>query len=261
MCVLEKFFMIPFNYFLLVAFAFLFGVVDASFGMGYGTLLTPMLLIVGFNPLQVIPAVLISQLIGDFLAAFFHHRVENVNLSICSKHFKVSVMLATLGLVASVVAVLIAVNLPMLYLNLYIGISAASLGLLILVVKNKGYRFSWVKLLCLGSFASFNKGLSGGGYGPIVIAGQMLTGIEVKNAIGITALAEGVTCTVAVFMYFLIGKNVDWLLSILLLIGVALSSPVAALIVKKIESKTMKSIIGISTLAIGLLTIFKVLLF
>jgi uncharacterized membrane protein YfcA len=253
--------MIPFYYFLLVAFAFLFGIVDASFGMGYGTLLTPMLLIVGFNPLQVIPAVLISQLVGDFLTAFFHHRFENVNLSVGSKDLKVSVMLGALGLVASVIAVLIAVNLPALYLNLYIGISAASLGLLILAAKNRGYSFSWFRLLCIGSFASFNKSLSGGGYGPIVVTGQMLTGVEVKNAIGITALAEGVTCAVAVFMYFFIGKNVDWLLSILLLIGVALSSPVAALIVRKIESKIMKSIIGISTLAIGLLTIFKVLLF
>ncbi len=253
--------MIPFSYFLLVAFAFFFGIVDASFGMGYGTLLTPMLLIVGFDPLQVIPAVLASQLVGDFLAAFFHHRFENVNLSIGSKDLEVSVMLAVLGLAASVIAVLIAVNLPTLYLNLYIGISAASLGLLILVARNKGYSFSWVRLLCLGSLASFNKGLSGGGYGPIVIAGQMLAGVEVRNAIGITAFAEGVTCTVAVFIYFLVGKNVDLLLSILLLIGVALSSPVAALIVRKIESKTMKSIIGISTFALGLLTIFKVLLF
>ena len=253
--------MILFDCFLLVVLAFLFGVFDASLGMGYGTLLTPMLLIIGFCPLEVVPAVLVSQLAGDFLAAFFHHRFENVNLSIGSKYFKVSVALAILGLAASVIAVLIAVNLPTLYLNLYIGISAASLGLIILAAKNKGYSFSWVRLLCLGSLASFNKSISGGGYGPVVIAGQILTGVEVKGAIGITALAEGVTCLVAVFMYFLVGKNADWLLSILLLIGVTFSSPVAAFIVKKIESKTMKSIIGISTFTVGLLTILKILQF
>jgi len=249
--------MIPIDYFLLVAFAFLFGIVDASFGMGYGTLLTPMLLIVGFDPLQVVPAVLISQLAGDFLSAFFHHRFKNVNLSIGSKYFKVSLVLALLGLAASVIAVLIAVNLPTLYLDLYIGLSAASLGLLILVARSKGHSFSWIRLLCFGSLASFNKGVSGGGYGPIIIAGQILTGVETKDAIGTTALAEGVTCTFAVMTYFLIGENVDWMLAALLFIGIALSSPVAALVVKKVESKTIKSVIGICTFVVGILTILN----
>ena len=33
--------------------------VDSSLGMGYGTILTPTLLIMGFEPLMVIPAVLL----------------------------------------------------------------------------------------------------------------------------------------------------------------------------------------------------------
>lgn len=36
--------------------------IDASIGMGYGTALTPQLLIIGLSPLEVVPAVLLGQL-------------------------------------------------------------------------------------------------------------------------------------------------------------------------------------------------------
>ncbi len=251
--------MFPLDFLLLVVFAFLFGIVDASFGMGYGTLMTPMLLIFGFDPLRVVPAVLVSQLTGNFLAALFHHRFKNVDLSIGSQHFKIAMTLAVLSLTGSIIAVLVAVNLPTLYLNLYIGASVAISGIIILAARNKSYRFSWVRLSCLGSFAAFNKGISGGGYGPIVMAGQLLTGVEVKGAIGITSLAEGITCIAAALTYFFVSQNVDWLLLILLSIGIALSTPVAAFIVKRVESKKMKLIIGILTLLLGTMTILKVL--
>jgi uncharacterized membrane protein YfcA len=251
--------MIPPDYFLVVAFGFLLGMVDASFGMGYGTLLTPMLLAVGLDPLQVIPAVLGSQLAGDFLAALFHHRFKNVDFSWGSRQLKVAGMLAILSVAGAVIAVLIAVNLPTLHLTLYIGTSVAVSGLVILAVRKRSYGFSWSRLLCLGSFAAFNKGISGGGYGPIVVAGQILSGIEVKGAIGITALAEGVTCIVALFSYLLVGESVDWLLLILLSIGITFSTPLAAFVVKKVESRRMKLMIGIFTLVLGLATILQAL--
>jgi uncharacterized membrane protein YfcA len=62
-----------------------------------------------------------------------------------------------------------------------------------------------------------------------------------------------------VLMYVLIGGNIDWLLSIMLSIGVALSAPLAAFIVRKIESKKLKLVIGISTLLLGLSIILRTL--
>jgi len=49
-----------------------------------------MLLLLGFNSLKVVPAVLISQLAGDFLAAFFHHEFKNINLSIGNRNYDFS---------------------------------------------------------------------------------------------------------------------------------------------------------------------------
>ena len=58
----------------LIVTAFLCEYVDSTLGMGYGTILTPVLLAVGFNPLQIVPAVLLSELISGVLAGILHHR-------------------------------------------------------------------------------------------------------------------------------------------------------------------------------------------
>jgi len=245
------------EYVLVGILAFVLELIDASFGMGYGTILTPALLMLGFEALHIVPAVIASQLVGDFLAVFFHHQFKNVDMSVGSKDFKVGSMLAVFSLLGSVVAVLFALRLSKFALNLYIGVLVAVVGIVVLVTREKSRDFSWLRLLFLGSIASFNKGLSGGGYGPVVTGGQILTGVDARAAIGITSLAEGVTCIAAVLTYVLAGKSIDWSMAFALAVGVALSTPVAAFIVKTLESKYLKLIIGVLTVILGMLTIFK----
>ena len=43
--------------------AFVCEYVASTLGMGYGTTLTPVLLVMGFAPLSVVPAVLLSELV------------------------------------------------------------------------------------------------------------------------------------------------------------------------------------------------------
>jgi uncharacterized membrane protein YfcA len=250
--------LVPFELFL-VFLAFLLGVLDATFGGGYGTILTPALLMVGFDPFKVVPAVLVSQLIGNFLAAFCHHKFKNVDLTIRGKNFRIAVTLAVLSSIGSTVSVIVAFNLSSFYLNLYIGMLVLAMGFMVLAIRKRKLKFSWSRLLFFGSLAAFNKGLSGGGYGPLVAGGQILTGVDAKNAIGITCLAEGITCIIAVISYIALGRNIDYTLSFILSIGVAFSALAAAYIVRKIESKQLKFIWGIVIIILGLSTIFKTL--
>jgi uncharacterized protein len=60
--------------------ALAFEYIDASIGMGFGTTLTPALLIIGFLPLQVVPAVLLGQLAGGLVGGFFHNKLSNIKL-------------------------------------------------------------------------------------------------------------------------------------------------------------------------------------
>ncbi|RLA96490.1 MAG: hypothetical protein DRG32_05200, partial [Deltaproteobacteria bacterium] len=58
--------------------AFICEYIDATLGMGYGTILTPLLLLMDLVPLQVVPAVLFSQFLAGLVGGFWHHRLGNV---------------------------------------------------------------------------------------------------------------------------------------------------------------------------------------
>ena len=53
--------------------------VDSSLGMGYGTTLTPVLLLAGFEPLQIVPAVLLSEFVTGLAAGLLHHHEGNID--------------------------------------------------------------------------------------------------------------------------------------------------------------------------------------
>lgn len=233
--------------------------VDSTLGMGYGTTLTPLLLLFGFTPLQVVPAVLLSELVTGISAAFAHHRARNVDLRPGTQAFKVAMVLAACSVVGTVVAVLIAINIPRIVLKTWIGLLVLAVGILILVqvVRRALVRFSWVKVLAVGTLASFNKGMSGGGYGPLVCGGQLLSGIESKNAIAITSLAEGLTCVVGVTAYLLTKEIFPWRLALPLAVGALCSVPLSALAVKKIKAKPLTVVIGVLTTFLGIFTLVK----
>lgn len=46
-----------------------------------------------------------------------------------------------------------------------------------------------------------------GGYGVVVTGGQILSGVNGNNAVGITSLAEELTCIVGVIVFFSFFRN------------------------------------------------------
>jgi hypothetical protein len=264
--------------------AFVAEFIDSTLGMGYGTTLTPLLMLVfGFEPLQIVPAILLSELITGLLAGFTHHSVGNVDFKprtirittiikrlreygirkSISKglplHLKVMIVIALCSIVGTAGSVVIAVSIPRFYLKLYIGLLVLTIGVVIVMTLHKQYPFSWIKIVALGMIASFNKGMSGGGYGPVVTGGQLLSGVDGKSAIGITSLAEGLTCAVGVAAYLVVKGNIDWLLAPYLVAGGVLSVPLSALAVKKTSSDTIRRIIGVVTIILGSFTLAKLI--
>jgi len=246
---------------LILVMAFLCEYVDSSLGMGYGTTLTPVLLIMGYQPLEIVPAILLSELISGLSAAFFHHQFKNSDFKMGSRDLRIALVMAGCSIVGTLAAVVVALNLPKFYIKLYIGIVVLSMGIIILATLNRQYRFSWRKITSLGLLAAFNKGISGGGYGPVVTSGQILSGVKSKAAIGITSLAEGLTCLVGVVTYILIsGQRVQWHLAPSLALGALLSVPLAAYTVKRLAAARLKLIVGAATLTLGIVTMGKILL-
>jgi hypothetical protein len=133
------------------------------------------------------------------------------------------------------------------------------MGVLLFFLRVHQQRFSWARLLSFGLIGSFNKGASGGGYGPLITAGQIFSGVNPKSAVGITSLAEGVISLVAVVAYSLTIKNIDWTLALPVLIGAISSAPLAAYTVRRLKFARLKNLIGLLAIVLGILTLIKAL--
>jgi uncharacterized membrane protein YfcA len=268
---------------IIMLLAFVCEYVDSTLGMGYGTTLTPLFLLMGFGPHEIVPAILVSELCSGLLAGICHHAEGNVNFRpnntaflriheiihpvkyyhtlrrSLPMHLKIALLFGVCSAIGAVAAVYVAVNIPKFWLKMYIGVLVLSMGLLILVFYKRTLTFSFAKITGMGLLASFNKGISGGGYGPVVTAGQVLSGVEGKSAVGITSLAESITCFVGVGMYLLIGKEVDWRLTPWIIIGAIASVPLSAKSVKFISERKLKLAIAFITILLGSYTIYNTL--
>jgi len=238
--------------------------IDSTLGMGYGTTLTPILLLMGYEPTQIVPSVLLSEFLTGILAGISHHRCGNVDLKPGSRPLKVVLVLSACSVVGAVAAILIAVNVPAWMVKTYIGLLVLAMGLGILLTMGKTFAFSWKKVVGLGLLAAFNKGISGGGYGPVVTGGQIMAGVDSKGAIGITSLAEGLVCIVGVLTYVLLGIStngaVDWGLAPSLILGAVLSVPLAAITVKRIPVQKLRWAIGINVAVLGVFSLIRLFL-
>lgn len=251
---------------LVIAAAAFCELLDCSVGMGYGTILSPLLLIAGFEPLAVIPAVLLSQAFGGLSASIFHHQYNNVDFSWNSKDLRLFLLIGGLGVLAVIFAALTSINVPKLALKSYIGALVMVMGVVILL--RPAFRYSWQRMVGIGILSAFNKGLSGGGFGPVVTGGLILSGQEHKTAIGITTLAEAPIC-ICGFLAYVIGKaamSVDgpvfeaplsvfvetmfmpkvfqWELILALTIGSLGATPFGPLITRITQRQVMRYVVG-----------------
>lgn len=177
-----------------------------------------------------------------------------------SDDFKVSSILATFGIIGGIAAALLALSLPKTALNTYIGVLVALVGLFVLF-KFK-WKFSWWAISGIGLLAAFNKGMSGGGYGPLISGGQMMVDRNPRQAVGATSLSEAIVCVASLIIYFTspeqITINVNyWYLVAALLIGSMLSVPCAVLTVKYIPIKKLQPLVGVFTFLLGIFILLK----
>jgi uncharacterized membrane protein YfcA len=233
--------------------------IDSSLGMGYGTTLTPLLMLAGFAPAQVVPAVLLSECCTGITAGLLHHRDGNVDFLRDRTARGTTILLLVLTVMGVLTAVFVAGRISKFWLSATIAAIVLAVGVLILLTANRQLRLRRGHLLVVGAVAAFNKGISGGGYGPLVTSGQIVCGLPAKQAIGITSLAEGLTCLVGVAAYLMVGRPMDWSLAGPMTAGAMLSVPVATLVVRQMPETLMRCTVGLVTCLLGAIALAKVL--
>jgi uncharacterized membrane protein YfcA len=239
----------------IIALAFGCEYLDSTLGMGYGTILSPLLIILGMDPLLLVPSILISQALGGLVAAAFHHRFENVDLCWRSRDTRIAAVLVVAGVLATVVGVYVAVSLPKEALKTYIGVLVIVMGTLMLTCP--ALRFTWRKMMFLGVLSAFNKAVTGGGFGPVVTSGQIISGVETRASIGITTAAEAPICIVSFLLYILLEGPIEVELPLLMTLGAVAAAPLGARGTRLRDTGRTLKLVGVLTIGLGIFTLLK----
>ena len=233
--------------------------IDATIGMGYGTTLTPVLILLGYPVHMIIPATVLSQLGGNISAAFFHHQLGNVDFLRDHKARNSALIMGGLGLLVAMMTASLAIKIPGRMLQPIVASIVLAMGVFLLVARQIKPTFRWRNIAILSMLAAFNKSLTGGGYGPLVCGGQILAGINVRSAVATTAVAEAVVCVATVGTYWLSGVRMPLELLLPLMAGALLSTPLSALVLRKMSIELAKKLMGLAISVLGLLALLKVI--
>jgi uncharacterized membrane protein YfcA len=244
---------------LIIVVSFIAQFLNTALGEGFGTIVIPSFVLLGFDPIEIVPSLLFVQVFTGVISAIFHHRYGNVDFSVDGKSFKIAMVLTFFSVIGGGSAAILAVNISQFFVKIYVGLIALLMGVLVLVFKERNIEFSWAKINFMGFFASFNKGISGGGYGPIITSGQILSGLDSKSSVSISSFTEAMTCLMALLIYLLKLKIIDFMPVLPLLVGSFLAIPFAVRVVKKSNGKKHVIAIGIITISLGLATLIKVI--
>ena len=254
----------------LILLAFLFESMDSMAGMGFGTALSPLLFLFGYTPLQVVPTILISETITGVIDTIFDHEFKNVRYSFrpLNDATKIALIMAFFGCLAILASILLgyyAIKFPEIIIKTYVALLVIFMGISG-IIRVKVMKIQILKtrskiLIGFSALAGFNKGIGGGGYGPVITMGQIFTGIYEKSATAIVSFAESIVSFVGILTFFLIsfaGVDVDLLLLPSLFTGGFFAALCAPYLVRVIPNKVWKYVIPFYAIGIGIFSILKI---
>ncbi|MEZ4386726.1 MAG: sulfite exporter TauE/SafE family protein [Candidatus Krumholzibacteriia bacterium] len=245
--------------------ALVFEFMDASAGMGFGTALTPVLLVMGFDPLQIVPVVLIQQSVAGLVGAFLHREFQNVEWRFrpLSETVRLCLIIAASGTALVLLAtfgVYAVFDVPTLWIKLYVALLLLGMGVISLVQSRRERPYRPRQLIVFGALAGFNKGVGGGGYGPVVTIGGLLAGVPVKSMLAVTALSEGIVCLAAVVAWFVLtagGVAVDYVLLPSVMLASMVSAVIAPYLTRVFPERLWRVVVPSYCLVVVVLTFWK----
>lgn len=242
-----------------------FEYMDSAGGMGYGTALTPLMLMAGFDPRQVVPCVMITEMFTGLIAGMVHGEFDNVQWQFrpMNETTKLVVVVAAIGMVCvgfSITAAYKIFSVHKFWIKLYVAFLLVVMGVCSLLTARtfKTYRPKWMWLFA--GIAGFNKGIGGGGYGPVVTVGGLLAGVPVKSMVAVTSLAEGATCLFAVITWFALlssGVVIDYMLLPSFVIGTVLAAVGAPYTTRILPEKFWKILVPVYCCILAVYSFFK----
>ncbi|XVH33413.1 TSUP family transporter (plasmid) [Haloferacaceae archaeon DSL9] len=246
-----------------IGLAFIFELMDSSAGMGFGTALAPVLFLLGYSPLQVTPVLLISETITGLISGGVHHELKNASFSFrpLNDESRIMLLMGGVGAVASIASIVLtyfALTIPEAYIKTYVSVLVLVMGCIGLVRTGivTTIEYKPRRIVGFAILAGVNKGIGGGGYGPVVTLGQILSGVYEKSATAIASLAESIVSIVGVITFFALstqGVAVDLILLPSIFTAGFLAAVCAPYLVRVIPNHVWRYVIPLYAFTIGLL--------
>jgi len=253
----------------IILLAFLFETMDSSAGMGFGTGLTPLLFLLGYDPLQVVPILLLSEAITGFTSSYFHQEFQNVSFSFhrpfnqATKTMGIIAITGCFAIILSVILTYAALQLSKSFIKTYVAIRVLAMGIIGMIrLKSKESRYRPKLLTAFAALAGFNKGIGAGGYGPVVMMGQLFSGIYEKTATAIVSLAEGIVSLFGFASFIFIaayGLTIDYVLLPSIFTGGFIAAILSPYLVRVFPNKMWRILIPIYAILMGVLSLAKVM--
>ena len=115
------------------------------------------------------------------------------------------------------------------------------------------------RLLAFAAIAGFNKGIGGGGFGPVVTLGQILSGVYEKSATAIASLAESIVSFIGILTFLAIsayGVEFDLILLPSIYTGGFVAAIGAPYLVRVVPNQVWRYAIPLYAFTIGVLGLF-----
>jgi uncharacterized membrane protein YfcA len=110
--------------------------------------------------------------------------------------------------------------------------------------------------------AGFNKGIGGGGYGPVVTIGGLMSGVPVKSMLAVTAISEGTVSTFAILVWLVLltsGVTIDYILLPSLMIATVFSAVAAPYATRVFPEKMWKIVVPVYCCIVAGLCFWKII--
>lgn len=215
----------------------------------------------GYDPKVVVPAILFSEMVSGLWGGSWHAKYGNVSWRTVGLTLAGS--LAAMGLATYVMGTYLSPS----TLKQVIAVFTVIMGIFVVVrsfmikrlerihLENHRWLFS-----LLGFLIGYQKGTSGGNYGPFSVTGYMVLGLPAATAIGTTTVAEGIACALGVALYSQI-TGIVLAVAVPLTVGSFIADPISAWMNNHLKLKLKPPFhgrfIGVAMTGIGIVAFLK----
>ncbi len=243
-----------------------FEYMDSAGGMGYGTALSPLLMVAGFDPTQVVPLIMITETFTGLISGYLHGEFENVEWKWhpMNETTRLVVVVAITGMLASaisVTAIYKILQLHKFWVKFYVAILLIVMAICSVMTAHTYLKYRPGLMWIFAFVGGFNKGVGGGGYGPVITVGGLLSGVPVKSMVAVTSYAEGFTSLAAVITWFVLlstGTVIDYMLLPSFVIGTVIAAVGAPYTTRVLPEKFWKWVVPFYCCFLAGYTFYKI---